>query len=117
MAFVIGIHTTYPFEKIWDVVLTPGSAHASLVDSYVEQISECIETFKDGLKERGEPDDRIADIYEPLEYSLQYIKAYFDKGDKTHIQREDLYIFLSFIQQQVNILREFAQHLDDEYSQ
>ena len=109
--------TTYPFEKIWDAVLHPDSAHVSLVDSYVKQISECIKAFKDGLKERGEPAYHISDIYEHLEYSLRHINAYFDKGNKTHIQKEDTYIFVSFIQQQVDILREFAQHLDDEYSQ
>ena len=109
--------TTYPFEKIWDTVLHPDSAHAYLVDGYVEKISGSIQAFKDGLKERGEPADHISDIYEPLEYSLRHIKAYFDKGNKTHIQREDTYVFVSFIQQQVDILREFAQHLDDKYSQ
>ena len=109
--------TTYPFEKIWDAVLRPNSDHAHLVDYYVEQISECIEAFKDGLKERGEPDDRISDIYEKLEYALQHIKAFFDEESNTHIQREDAYIFVSFVDQQVKVLKEGAKELDERYSQ
>ena len=70
--------TTYPFEKIWDAVLRPNSDHAFLVDGYVEEISKSIEAFRDGLRERGEPDDHISDIYENLEYALQHIKAFFD---------------------------------------
>lgn len=109
--------TTYPFSKIWDAVLHPNSDHAYFVDHYVEEISKCIKAFKDGLKERGEPDDHISDIYEKLEYALQHIKAFFDGESNTHIQREDAYIFVSFVDQQVKVLKEIAEELDKEYSQ
>ena len=108
--------TTYPFSKIWDAVLRPNSGHAYLVDHYVKEISKCIEAFKDGLKERGEPDDRISGIYEKLEYALQHIKAFFDGENNTHIQREDAYIFVSFVEQQIKVLKEIAEELDQEYS-
>lgn len=110
-------NTTYPFGKIWDAVLNTHSDHAQLVDLYVDQISECIEAFKIGLKEREEPDDRIPDIYENLEYALQHINAFFDTEGKTHIERKDAYIFVYFVDQQVKELRYIAKELDEEYSQ
>ena len=109
--------TTYPFSKIWDAILRPNSDHAYLVDHYVKEISECIEAFKDGLKERGEPDDHISDRYEKLEYALQHIKAFFDGESNTHTQREDVHIFVSFVDQQLKVLKEIAEELDKEYSQ
>ena len=109
--------TTYPFSKIWDAALRPNSDHAYRVDHYVDQISKSIKAFRDGLRERGEPDDRISDIYENLEYALKHIKAYFNSDNKTHIQRKDTHIFVSFIDQQVDVLKKFAQDIDDTYSQ
>ena len=40
-------------------------------------------SLKAGLKERGEPDDNISDIYENLDYSLRHIKAYFHQKKET----------------------------------
>lgn len=109
--------TTSPFSKIWDAVLRPNSDHAYRVDHYIYQISKSIEAFRDGLRERGEPDDRSSDIYEKLEYALQHIKDFFSPESNTHIQWDDAYIFVCFINQQVDVLKKFAQDIDDTYSQ
>ena len=108
--------TTYPFEKIFDVVLNTHSDHAPLVGSYVDRISECFMAFKEGLKDRGEPDDNISDGYEYLEYTLKHIKSYFDNEQKTHIQEKDIYIFACHAQKQIDELRDTAQCIDEEYS-
>ena len=109
--------TPYPFEKMWDAVLRPNSDHAYLVEHYVDQISKTIKAFRDGLRERGEPDDRISDIYEKLEYALQHIKDFFDPESNTHIQWDDAHIFVYFIDRQVDVLKKFAQDIDNTYSQ
>ena len=108
--------TMYPFEKIFDSILSTNSPHVKLVSRHVNQILECIEKFKNGLKERGEPDNNITDIYENLEYALQHIKSYFDKENGTHIQEKDVYIFACFAQQQADDLKDIAREIDERYS-
>ena len=108
--------TTYPFEKIFDAVLSTNSSRARRVNYHVNQILECVEKFKNGLRKRGEPDDNITDTYENLEYVLQHIKAYFDKDNKTHIQKKDAYIFTCFARQQVDALEDTASEIDERYS-
>lgn len=108
--------TTYPFEKVFDAVLSTNSSHARRVSDHINQILGCVEKFKDGLKERGEPDHNITDTYENLEYVLQHIKAYFDKDNKTHIQKKDAYIFTCFARQQVDALEDIASEIDERYS-
>lgn len=74
------------------------------------------EAFKDGLKERGEPDDNITDTYENLDYALQHIKGYFGNRNETHINGKDAYIFAKFAHQEVKALKEIAREIDDRYT-
>ena len=109
--------TSYPFQKIFEAVLSKNSPHISLVGVHVDQILGSIGEFKAGLKEREEPDDNISDIYENLNYSLQNIKAYFRDSSTTHIHEKDLYIFTDFALRQVKELQEIALQIDEMYSQ
>ncbi|MDE0009631.1 MAG: hypothetical protein OXU36_00715 [Candidatus Poribacteria bacterium] len=109
-------HTTYPFTKIFEAILSTDSPHAQLVGGYIDEILKSIEAFKAGLRERDEPDDNIDDIYKNLGYALQNIKAYFHASQGTHIHREDTYIFADFAQRQVEILEEIAQEIDERYN-
>ena len=109
-------NTTYPFEKIFDAILNEDSDHALLVGSYVDRISECFMAFRDGLKERGEPDDNISYEYEYLEYTLKHIKDYFDNEQKTHVHGKDLYVFACFARQKIDELRDSAKYIDEKYS-
>ena len=108
--------TTHPLGKIFDAILSTNSPHVRLVSRHVNQILECLKRFKNELKERGEPDDNMRDIYENLEYALRHIKAYFDKENKTHIQEKDVYIFACFAQQQTDDLKAIAREIDERYS-
>lgn len=110
-------HTTYPFQKVFEAILSTDSPHAQLVSSHVDQILKSVEIFKAGLKERKESDDNIFDMYENISYSLQHIKTYFQNGKSTHINRKDAYIFARFAQQEVTELEAFAEELDERYSQ
>ncbi|MYA56890.1 hypothetical protein F4X88_11375 [Candidatus Poribacteria bacterium] len=109
-------HTTYPFTKIFEAILSADSAHAQLVGYYVDQILKSVETFKAGLRERDEPDDNIEDIYKNLDYALQHIKACFCAPDETHIHADDTYIFADFTQRQVETLKVIAQEIDEKYN-
>lgn len=108
---------TYPFEKIFDAIFSENSPHALLVEAHVDQILRSVNEFKAGLEEREEPYDNISDIYENLDYSLQHIKAYFHKEEKTHLHnKKDVYIFAYFARRQVRELEYIAQEKDDEYN-
>ena len=110
-------HTTYLFEKIFDAIISSESPHVEIVGAHIDDVLKCVDAFKTGLQERGEPDDNISDIYENLDHSLQQIKAYFDNPSETHIQEKDLYIFAYFARRQVTELEAIARELDEMYSQ
>lgn len=110
-------HTTYLFEKIFDAIFSPDSPHVEIVNAHIDDVLKCVDAFKTGLKERGEPDDNISDIYENLDHSLQQIKAYFHNPSETYIQEKDIYIFAYFARRQVTELEAIARELDEMYSQ
>ena len=107
---------TYSFEKIFEAIFSKNSPHILLVHAHVDQILISVDEFKNGLKERQEPDGNISDIYENIDYTLNNIKAYFQKNE-THIQEKDLYIFADFALRQVKELQEIARQIDEVYSQ
>ncbi len=109
-------HTRYLFQKVLEATILPDSPHVELVGVHVDQILKSVETFKTGLKERGELDDNFAYRYESLDYAFRHIKAFFHAPDETHIHREDTYILADFAQRQVQELKDFAQEIDERYS-
>ena len=109
-------HTSYPFQKVLEATISPDSPHVELVGVHVDQILKSVEAFKTGLKERDEPEDNITYIYKNLDYALQNIKAHFHAPQRSHIHREDTYIFADFAQRQVQELEEIAQEIDERYS-
>ena len=109
-------HTTYPFTKIFEAILSTDSPHAQLIGGYIDEILKSVGAFKTGLKERNEPDDNIGDIYKNLDYALQHIEAYFHAPEETHIHREDTYIFADFAKRQMRELKVVAQEIDEKYS-
>ena len=110
-------HTTYPFEKIFDAITSKDSPHGEIIDSHVDGVLKGVEDFRTRLKERGEPDDNISDIYENLDHSLQQIKVYFRNPSESNITENDLYIFAYFARRQVTELEAIARELDEMYSQ
>ena len=110
------VSTVYALEKLFDAISYEYLSQRRYVGNHVNTILGAVEKFKDGLRERGEPDDNISDLYQNLEYALHHINAYFHDKSKTHVQREDLYIFVDFANRKVSELREIAAEIDKEYS-
>ena len=108
---------TYAFEKMFEAILNPDSPHVELVGSRVDQILTSVNTFIAGLKERDESDEDLEEYsYKKIDYALQNIKACFHAPQKTHIHREDTYIFADFAHRQVQELEKIAQEIDERYS-
>ena len=108
---------TYWFEKVFEEIHSSDSRDAQFVASRVDNIMESIKSFKDGLEERGEPDDHISAVYEYLDCALQHLKAYFELTIQTHINEKEVYIFAYFAREQVKALNEIAEDIDEQYSQ
>lgn len=108
--------TSYHIEKVLEATMWEDSQHVELVATHVKIILNSVETFKTRLKERDEPDDRITDVYEKIDYAYRHIKAYFHAPEETHIHREDTYILADFAERQVEILKKIAQEIDKRYS-
>ena len=108
---------TFLFGNIFDKIYSAHSGHPQYIVSCIDRIMESITVFKEGLKERGEPDENWSEIYENLDYALQQLKLHFDLTSQTHISGKDVYIFASFARQQVEDLSEFAEEIDEKYSQ
>ena len=108
--------TGYALEKLFDAISYEYSSQRRYVGDHVRTILGAVEKFKGGIRERGEPDDNISDLYLNLEYTLYHINAYFHNKSETHVRREDLYIFVDFANRKVYELREIAAEIDKEYS-
>lgn len=109
--------TSYWFEKIYEAIISENSPHVFIVGGHVDSILKSVDEFKADLKERGEPDENIADIYENIDYSLKHIKAYFHNNEDTHLKKKDIYIFAYFARRQVRELESIAQDIDEKYNQ
>ena len=109
--------TGYFFSKISEITNPSDSSYDSLVLGCVDDISKAIGEFKDRVKERGEPDDKISHMYENLEYALRQIRDCFDVEKETHINRKDAYMLAHFAEHEVQELKEIAQEIDERYGQ
>lgn len=109
--------TGYFFSKISEIALSSDSSYDPLVLGCVDDILKAIGEFKEGLKERGEPDDTISHMYENLEYALRQIKDCFDVEKETHINRKVAYMLAHFAEHEVQELKEIAQEIDERYGQ
>ena len=91
------------------------SLHAEHVGNHVDRILASIEGFKTGLKERDEPDDNFAYIYEDITYALQRVKTYFIQDNGSLVCRKDAYIYADFAQRQFEELEDIAKEIDERY--
>ena len=109
--------TGYFFSKISEIANPSDSSYDPLVLGCVDDILKAIGEFKEGLKERGEPDDTVSHMYENLEYALRQIRDCFDVEKETHINRKDAYMLAHYAEREVQELKEIAQEIDERYSQ
>ena len=109
--------TGYFFSKISEIAISSDPSYDPLVLGCVDDILKAIGEFKEGLKERGEPDDTISHMYENLDYALQHIKGCFGGSTETHINRKDAYMLAHFAEHEVQELKEIAQEIDERYGQ
>ena len=109
--------TKHLFLKINDAIIYPNSPHIQLAETHVYEILKSVEEFRAGLKERGEPDYHIYNIYDDLENALLCLIAYFHTNSGIHIPRKYACVFTEIAQRHVEGLRTIAENYDRMYSQ
>jgi hypothetical protein len=107
---------TYYYEKISEAI--HGRNFPAFGSLHVKLVSEAVEKFKAMLQTRGLLDahDSISYHFELVEYPLGELKRYFDAPQDSKLNDKDAYIFLSFIQEQVDFLKRIAVEIDEEYA-
>jgi hypothetical protein len=107
---------TYYFEKISEAI--HGGNFPQFGALHVDLVSEAIERFKTMLTTRGflNAYDPISYHLELVEYPLAELKKYFDAQHDSKLNAKDAYIFLSFIRKQVDLLKQIAIEIDEEYA-
>ena len=77
-----------------------------------------LDTFKNGLAKRGielETYDSIKFVYQELEYPLNELEKFFQnakEGKTLNIDEKTAYIFVFFVEKQINELEEIAKEID-----
>ena len=107
-------HTiSYHFSKTYEATYSEDSF--PLGTPNIKMISNCIESFKNELSNRGEWGvyDSIDYHYGLIEYPLKRLEEYFQSNDD--MNEKDAYIFASFISDQIISLEEIAKELDEKY--
>lgn len=112
----------YAFEKLYKVLLTGEIHHPIYGESNLQQIKGTLDTFKNALARRGielETYDPIKFVYKELGYPLNELEKFFQnaKESKTlNIDEKTAYIFVFFVEKQIDELEEIAKEMDEEYS-
>jgi hypothetical protein len=112
----------YAFEKLYKVLLTGEIHHPIYGELNLQQIKKMLDTFKEGLARRGielETYDSIKFMYEELEYPLNELEKFFQnakEGKTLNINEETAYIFVFFVEKQIDELKEIAEEIDKDYS-
>jgi hypothetical protein len=112
----------YAFEKLYKVLLTGEIHHPIYGESNLQQIKGTLDTFKNALARRGielETYDSIKFVYKELEYPLNELEKFFQnakEGKTLNIDEKTAYIFVFFVEKQIDELEEIAKEMDEEYS-
>lgn len=105
---------TYDFSKLYEASNSGMMFELGLV--HLGSISDCLESYRNMLEERGEwGNDAISYHYDLVEYPLEQLTCFFSNSDDNKLDSRDAYIFVSFIKEQINSLKEIAVEIDEDY--
>lgn len=107
------------FQKISEVLVKPDSVYAPQINVYVNEVLGSVQDLKTELQKRELLDayEGIASTLEEVDDRLKELQIYFRNPNETNINEKDACIFTDTVQAKVGELKQFAQDLDDEYSQ
>lgn len=106
-------------QKISEVLVNPDSVYAPQINVHVSEVLKSVQDFKTELQKRELLDayEGIAATIEDVDDWLKELHIYFLNSNETNLNEKGAGIFTDTVQAQVGELKQFAQDLDDEYSQ
>lgn len=107
----------YYFEKAHEAIHRSG--YFAMGGPILTYIAERVERFKAMLVERGEWDERgsAALEYEEIQYPLEELKKFYSASGESKLNAKDALIFLAFVRQRLDGLRNLAEQIDATYIQ
>lgn len=106
----------YFFGKLFEA--TSGEDKYCLGEMHLELIQNCLDDFHSKLDARGEwgVSDSIKYHYEKLSYPMTELKLYFKDKTDSKLNDKDAYIFVSFLVEHIDALKQIAVEIDEEYA-
>ena len=106
---------SYFFSKIFEASYSSESFPLGAI--HVKCIQDCLNEFKAKLEGRGEWGvyDSVDYHYQLIAYPMSELTAYFNSSPETKLNEKDVYIFASFVSEQINTLEIIAKEIDEEY--
>ena len=106
---------SYYFQKIFEA--NRGGAAFGLGLPHLKFVEECLDAFKNDLKARDEWGiyDSIDYHVELISYPLDELKQYFSMPKESKLNQKDVYIFISFVSDQIESLKKITSEIDEEY--
>ncbi len=106
----------YYFQKIYEA--TRGGTAFPAGGNHVGLVRECLANFRGALQKRGEWDihDSVSYHMDLIDYPLAEIEKYFANRESAKLNEKDAFIFSSFVESQIEELRQIAKDIDDRYS-
>lgn len=105
----------YYFEKLYES--TRGSKGWEFGRLHVGLVAKVVSDFRDGLRERG-----VLGTYDTVEYHLQLVDypleqlaQYFESGGTGKLNERDAFVFITFVESQMDELRKMAVEIDATY--
>ncbi len=98
---------------------TSGEDKYSLGAMHLDLIQNCLDDFRSKLEARSEWDvyESINYHYEQLSYPMAELKMYFDSKSDSKLNDKDAYIFVSFLVEHIDTLKQIAAEIDEEYAE
>ena len=106
----------YYFEKAYKLANPLSYRNYNLIG--LKSIKNVLDTIKNELIKREIYDsyESVKEVIEILDYAISKIQNNFSESNSFHLTNNDVYIYVDFIKNQMNELKDMLKELDDDYS-
>lgn len=83
---------------------------------HLEIIVKAYQTFREALKQRGEPVDGIDEMFAQTGHAISRLKKFFTEGEKPGFSVEDAEIYAFYLHQRHKVYADIAAETDSDYA-
>lgn len=108
----------YNIEKVFEGIFRDDFAEFGALN--LEQVKEVVENFREAVGRRNmDAYESFQEEYELINHAISHLQSYYRaKAGKENpeVESPTVKIFATFLRGQVDILRAYAQEIDDDYA-